>query len=140
MAVTVAQALDWTVMAAVALLVSLVAVIVTGPPALDPVTSPAEDTVAIPLFELPQLTTRPLSGFPLTSFGVAASWSVVPTGTRPVPGDTATNATGTGVTVIWVDPVTPSDVAESWTGPPALRAATRLLAPKPATEAIVELP
>jgi hypothetical protein len=61
-------------MAAVPLFPSLVAVIVTGPPAATPVTSPLLDTLAMAVLALDQVTTRPVSGLPLASFGVAVNW------------------------------------------------------------------
>src|SRR5437763_1528337 len=73
-----------TVIAAVPLLPSLVAVIVAVPtPA--PVTSPLALTVATALLLLAHVTTRPDSGVPLASFGVAVSWTAPPVSTFAVP-------------------------------------------------------
>src|SRR5947207_448722 len=95
-----------TVIAAVPLLPSLVAVIVAVPtPA--PVTSP----VAIVVLLLAHVTTRPASGVPLPSFGVATSCTVPLTGTLAVAGATSTDATATSVTVIAAVPLLPSLVA-----------------------------
>src|SRR2546430_15042605 len=70
-----------TVMAAVPLCPSLVAVIVAEPATL-PVTSPLELTVATDVLELAHVTTRPDNGLPLPSFGVAVSWTVLPSVTQ----------------------------------------------------------
>src|SRR5207302_4180011 len=56
----------------------LVAVIVAEPPAF-PVTSPLELTDATALLLEDQVTTRPVSGVPLASLGVALSCTVCPT-------------------------------------------------------------
>jgi hypothetical protein len=83
-----------TLIAAVPVLPSLVAVIVTGPPAAMPVTSPVDETVAIaPL--LVHVTSRPVSTFPAASVVVAVSCTVAPTTTIAVAGVTVTDATGT---------------------------------------------
>ena len=85
---------------------------------------------------LDQLTLRPVSGVPFTSFGVAVSCTVPPTGTLAVAGVTSTDATGTGaggaVTVMADEPLCPSLVAvivavpATWpvTSPVALTVAT----------------
>src|SRR5437773_9331521 len=83
-----------TVIADVPLRPSLVAVIVTGPPAATPLTSPLPFTLAIALLLDCQVTTRPVNGLPLASLGVAVSCTVRPTATAPVPGVTVTAATG----------------------------------------------
>src|SRR2546426_1131944 len=64
-----------TVMLAVPLCPSLVAVIVADP-IVTPVTSPLPSTVATEVLLLVQLTARPGSGLPLASFGVAVSCTV----------------------------------------------------------------
>src|SRR6266498_5164468 len=87
-----------TVSAALPLCPSLVAVIVAEP-AVRPVTSPLELTVAIEPLLLCQLTTRPERVLPLASFGVAVSCCVCPTRRLAVAGLTATEATVTGATV-----------------------------------------
>jgi hypothetical protein len=97
-------------MAALSLCPSLVALIVAEP-AATPLTSPLADTVATDDALLAQVIVRPLSGFPFESLGVAVSWSVAPTGTFADAGLTATEATGTGVTVMADVPLLPSLVA-----------------------------
>ncbi len=87
-----------TVTAAVPFCPSLVAVIVADP-AATPLTRPLPFTLASPLLLLAQVTTRPLSGLPLASLGVAASCTVCPTGTLAEAGLTATDATGTATMV-----------------------------------------
>src|SRR2546422_8165675 len=77
----------------------LVAVIVAAPAALL-VTRPLVLTVATAALLLAQVTVRPVSALPAESFGVAVSWTVCPTGRLAVAGATATEATGTDVTVI----------------------------------------
>src|SRR6266702_5539252 len=73
----VGQMLDGgvTVIAAVPLWLSLVAVMVAEP-ATTPLTSPLELTVATEVLPLDQLIVRPVSGLPLTSLGVAVSCTV----------------------------------------------------------------
>src|SRR3989442_4480029 len=66
-----------TVIAAVPLWPSLVAVIVAVP-AAAPLTSPLPLTVATAALLVAHVTTRPLNGVPLASFGVAASCTVAP--------------------------------------------------------------
>src|SRR5207247_1042692 len=61
-----------TVTVAVPLFPSLVAVIVAVP-TVTPVTSPVADTVATDVALVAHVTTRPDSGFPAASFGVAVS-------------------------------------------------------------------
>ena len=99
-----------TVIADVPLFPSLVAVIVAEPVA-TPVTRPFASTVATPGALVVQLTARPESGFPLASSGVAVSCWVPPTAIVAEPGLTATDATGTGFTVIADVPLFPSLVA-----------------------------
>src|SRR5438132_1663667 len=100
-----------TVIADVPLWPSLVAVIVTGPPASTPLTSPLPFTLAIALLLVCQVTTRPVNGLPFASLGVAVSCTVLPTATPAVAGVTVTDATGTGVTVMAAVPLWPSLVA-----------------------------
>ena len=69
---TVATGTIVTVIAAVPVLVSLVAVTVAEP-AVVAVTRPVIETVTTPAGLLDHVTTRPLSGLPALSFGVAAS-------------------------------------------------------------------
>jgi hypothetical protein len=99
-----------TVTVAVPLFPSLVAVRVALP-AATPVTSPLAETVAMADALLAQVTTRPASGLPLASWGVAVSCTVCPTCTLAVAGVTATEATGTFVTVIAAVPFWPSLLA-----------------------------
>lgn len=113
-----------TVMAAVPVCPSLVAVIVTGPPTATAVTIPPDDTVATPLFEVDQLTTRPVSVVPAASRNVAESCTVAPGVRFCVDGDTATVATGGGTTVTVAEPSCPSLEATIVTGPPTATAVT----------------
>src|SRR5438093_9807891 len=89
---------------------SLVAVIVAEP-AVTPLTSPLPVTVATDVLLLAHVTTRPVNGLPLASFGVAVSCTVCPTPTLAGDGLTVTVATGTTVTVTTEVPLFPSDVA-----------------------------
>src|SRR2546427_3157243 len=118
--VTDATGTPLTVMLAVPLCPSLVAVIVTGPPAATPLTSPLPFTLAIALLLDCQVMTRPVNGFPFASLGVAVSCNVLPTATLPDAGVTVTEATGTGVTVMDAVPLWPSLVAVSVPAAPAL--------------------
>src|SRR5438876_2946076 len=99
-----------TVIAAVPLFPSLVAVIVATP-AAPPVTSPVALTEARLGALLAQVTTRPLSELPRESFGVAVSGTVAPTKMPATAGVTVTVATGTVVTVMADVPFFPSLVA-----------------------------
>src|SRR5436190_126322 len=99
-----------TVMAAVPLCPSLMAVIVAEP-ATTPVTSPLALTVATAVLLLDHVIVRPVSAFPLASFGVAVSCTVLPSFTLAVAGVTLTDATGTLVTVMPEVPLCPSLVA-----------------------------
>jgi len=99
-----------TVIAAVPFLLSLVAVTVALP-AATPVTSPLPLTLATAGALLAHVTTRPDSGLPLPSFGVAVSWTVCPTMMLAVAGLTVTDATGTTATVTDAMPLCPSLVA-----------------------------
>src|SRR5438445_10631413 len=123
-----------TVIVAVPFFPSLVAVIVAAP-AATPVTTPLPFTVATAVLPLAQVTTRPASGFPLASLGVAVSCTVWPTGTLAVAGLTATDATGTAVTVIPAVPLWPSLVAVMVAAP----AATPETSPLPFTVATAVL-
>src|SRR5437667_369293 len=99
-----------TVTVEVPLCPSLVAVIVAEP-AVTPLTSPLPFTVATDVLLLTHVTTRPLSGLPFASFGVAVSCTVCPATTLAGDGLTVTVATGTLVTVTTDVPLFPSDVA-----------------------------
>src|SRR5439155_1201366 len=123
-----------TVIAAVPLCPSLVAVIVAAP-AATPVTTPLALTVATAVLQLAQLIVRPDSELPLASFGAAASCIVWPTCTVAVAGLTVTDATGTVVTVIAAVPLFPSLVAVSVAAPTA----TPVACPAPFTVATAGL-
>src|SRR5207244_1695493 len=83
-----------TVTAAVPLLPSLNAVIVAEPGA-TPATWPLGLTRATLVSPLAHVTLRPVRVLPAESRGVAVSWTVCPTATLAVAGDTVTEATGT---------------------------------------------
>src|SRR2546429_3754263 len=91
--VTDATGTPLTVMLAVPLWPSLVAVMVTAP-ATTPVTSPLLFTVAIVLSLDDQLIARPVKGLPLASRGVAVRCTGFPLATVPQAGVTVTAATG----------------------------------------------
>src|SRR2546422_7478028 len=131
--VTDATGTPLTVMLAVPLWPSLVAVMVTAP-ATTPVTSPLLLTVAIVLSLDDQLIARPVKGLPLASRGVAVSCTVCPIATVPELGVTVTAATGATVTVTVAVPLWPSLVAVIVTGPPGPAPVT---SPLPFTVAIV---
>src|SRR6266702_2816067 len=133
--VTDATSTVLTVIAAVPLFPSLVAVIVAAP-VVTPVTSPLALTVATAVLLLAQLTDRPDNGLPLASFGVAANCTVWPTCTAVVAGFTVTDATGTVLTVMVAPPLCPSDVAVIVADP----AATPLTTPLALTVATAVLP
>src|SRR5438093_163346 len=89
---------------------SLVA-LVAAEPAVTPLTSPLPVTVATDVLLLAHVTTRPVNGLPLASFGVAVSCTVCPTPTLAGDGLTVTEATGATVTVTSEVPLCPSQVA-----------------------------
>src|SRR6266516_2735425 len=128
---TEATATCTTVMAAVPLCPSAVAVIVATP-AATPDTTPLELTVATAVLLLDQLMTRPESGVPLASFGVAVSGTVCPTCTLADAGATATDATGALLTVMLALPLWPSLVAVM-VAEPVATAVTSPLEPTVAT-------
>jgi len=99
--VTLLTGASVTVIEDVPVFVSLVAVIVTGPPTAIPVTRPVVLTVATALLLEDHATMRPVSTFPLTSVSVAVSCcvGVTPRTRLAEYGATATTATGTGFTV-----------------------------------------
>src|SRR5712691_8787020 len=97
-------------MADVPLLPSLVAVIVADPAAW-PATSPPLFTVAIDVLLLTHVTTRPVSVLPAASLVTAESCWVLPTAMVADVGVTATEATGTSVTVAVEVALFPSLVA-----------------------------
>src|SRR3989475_12895183 len=82
-----------TVIVAVLLLPSLVAVIVAEP-GVTPATRPLPLTVATLVLPLDHVTVRPVSVPPPKSLGVAASCSVCPTRMLAVAGEIVTEATG----------------------------------------------
>src|SRR2546427_10037949 len=84
----------FTVTAELPLFPSLVAVMVTGPPAALPVTRPFASTVARVALLVDHVTVRPVSAVPAASFGVAVSCTVA-LGEMPAGGGvTSTEATG----------------------------------------------
>ena len=83
---------------AVAVLLSLVAVIVAEP-WVTPATCPVPLTVATPVLLLVHVTGRPVSTLLAESRGVAVSCSVCPTNTPADVGASSREATGTLVTV-----------------------------------------
>src|SRR5207244_2843247 len=96
-----------------------------------PVTSPLPLTVATPVALLAHVTTRPVNGLPLASFGVAVSCTVWPAEMLAVAGVTVTDATGTTLTVTAAVPLCPSLVAVMVADP----AATPVTSPLPLTVA-----
>src|SRR5437016_6076812 len=107
---TEATGIGVTVIPAVLLLPSLVAVMLAEPGAM-PVTRPLGLTVATVVSPLLHVTVRPAKVPPAESFGVAVSCTVCATRIEAVAGATATEATGTGVTVTAALPALPSLVA-----------------------------
>src|SRR5207237_655083 len=99
-----------TVIAAVPLCPSLVAVIVADP-AATPVTSPLLLTVAAAVLLLCQVTVRPVSVLPFASLRVAVSCCVWPSFSVADAGATVTEATGVCTTVMADVPLWPSLVA-----------------------------
>ena len=99
-----------TVNVAVLLLPSLIAIIGAEPGA-TPVTRPLGLTRATLVSPLAHVTIRPVSVPPAESCGVAVSCTVCPTRMLAVAGASATEATGTGVTVTAALPAWPSLVA-----------------------------
>ena len=84
-------------------------------------TTPLDVTVATAALPVVHVTTRPDSGFPLASSGVAVSVVVWPAATLTVAGLTRTEATGTVVTVTLAVPLTlplaAVIVADPWATP-----------------------
>src|SRR5438445_529155 len=85
--------------------------VIGADPAAPPVTSPVALTEARLGALLAQVTTRPLSGLPRESFGVAVSCTVAATKMPATAGVTVTVATGTFVTEMADVPFFPSLVA-----------------------------
>jgi hypothetical protein len=71
-------------------------------PAVTPVTTPLEETVAIDAALLAQVTTRPVNVFPLASSVVAMRETFWPTCVVALWGVTITLATGTGAATVTV--------------------------------------
>src|SRR5436309_4840745 len=115
-----------TVTSEVPVFPSQVAVMVAVP-AATPLTSPLPFTVAAAVLSLDQVTTRPDSGVPPASFGVAVSWVVLPSATLAEAGVTVTEATGTLDTVIAEVPLFPSQVAVMVAAPGATPATRPLV-------------
>src|SRR2546422_328879 len=127
----------FTVTAELPLFPSLVAVMVTGPPAALPVTRPFASTVARLASLVTHVMVRPVSALPAASFGVAVSCSVVPTTTLAGGGVTSTGATVVRSTVTADLPLLPSLVAVTVTGPPAVLPVTRPFTSTVATVALL---
>ena len=100
-------------------LASLVAVTVLLPAAIA-VTRPVVLTRALVESDADQVTTRPVSGFPLPSSVDAVSCCVAPIARLTAAGVTDTVATGTGITVSDAWPVRPLTVAVIDTWPAAM--------------------
>src|SRR5438094_213765 len=131
---TAATGTDVTVIAALLLLPSLVAVIVAEP-AATLVTRPLGLTRATVVSPLAHVTVRPVKVPPAESFGVAVSCTVCPTRMLADAGETASEATGTVVTVSAAVLLLPSLVAVI-VAEPAVTLATR---PLPLTVATLVL-
>ena len=86
---------DVTLIVALPLTPSLVAVTFTTPAAI-PVTTPDDETEAMLVFALDHETTRPVRTLPLASRVVAARPIVLPNWMLGFVGETDTDATGTG--------------------------------------------
>jgi ABC-type amino acid transport system permease subunit len=138
--VTVLTGASVTVIDDVPVFVSLVAVIVTGPPAATAVTKPVLLTVATAVLLELHVTARPVSTLPLTSVSVAVSCcvGVIPKTRLAEDGLTVTALTGASVTVIEDVPVLVSLVAVIVTGPPAATPVTRPIASTVATALLLE--
>ena len=115
-----------TVIAALPLFVSLVAVTVVDP-AATPVTRPLPFTVATAGVPLTHVTARPVRAPPAESFGVALSCTVAPTSILAVLGLTVTDATGTSDTVMPALALWPSTVAVTVAVPALTPRATPLV-------------
>ena len=124
---------------AVPLMPSLIAVMVTGPPARMAVTRPVVETMASVVLPELQVTGRPVRTVPPASFVAASSWVVAPASSVALAGVTVTWATGIAVTVMVVEPVTPWVVAVIVIGPPAVTPFTRPFAETVATAGLPEL-
>ncbi|HRP08780.1 MAG TPA: hypothetical protein PLL69_09875 [Gemmatimonadales bacterium] len=85
----------------------MVAVMVTGPPAATPVTSPEALTDATAGLLLDQVVVRPVRVAPAADLAVAVSCVVAPMSMLLVPGSRTTVATGTSCTVTIASPFLP---------------------------------
>src|SRR5439155_21910404 len=113
-----ATGIGFTVTAALPGRPSLVAVTVTAP-AAAPVTSPAEETVAVAGALDAHVIVRPESTVPAASFALATSCTLAPTNTSAEAGLITTEATGMFATVTAADAFFPSLVAVSVAVPAA---------------------
>jgi len=93
---TAATGTTVTLIAALPLAPSLVAVIVVEPGA-TPLTNPLLETVATAGLSFSHLTARPVTKVPAASLSVTVSCIVCPTGRAPDDGDTSTEATADDV-------------------------------------------
>jgi hypothetical protein len=123
---TVATGASATEMDAVPLMPSLVAVIVALP-AATPVTTPADETLAMDGALDVHVTVRPANTFPPASFVTAVSVVLPPTSKVALVGVTETDATGTADTVTAVVPLLPSHVAVMFAVPIATAVTSPLL-------------
>jgi hypothetical protein len=100
-----------TVTAAAPVTPSTVAEIVALP-AATAVTIPVAETLATAVFDEIHVTGRPIRTFPAASRALAVSCCVPPTNRPEAAGDTLTDATGTGRTVMAAVATNPSTCAE----------------------------
>jgi hypothetical protein len=136
--VTAATGASVTVIEDVPVFVSLVAAIVTGPPAATPVTKPVVLTVATVLLSDDHVTVRSASTLSAASRNVAVSCCVAPTAKLAEAGFTVTVFTGARSTMIDDPPVLVSLVAVIVV-PPAPTAVTRPFASTVAAAGLLEL-
>ncbi len=109
---------------------------IVAAPGATAVTSPVALTVASAVLLLPHVTTRPVSGAPVESLGVAVSCTVRPACTVATAGVTVTVFTGTGATATFAEPVFPPAAAVMVTWPMP----TPVTFPFPSTVANAGLP
>jgi hypothetical protein len=108
---TAATGTGETVTAAAPVTPSTVAEIVAFP-AATAVTIPVAETLATAVFDEIHVTGRPIRTFPAASRALAVSCCVPPTNRPEAAGDTLTDATGTGRTVMAAVATNPSTCAE----------------------------
>ena len=132
--VTVATAAWTTVTCAAPDKPSMVAVIVTGPPTVTPVTAPPGDTLATAALLLFHVADLPGNSSPCASNALATSVLVRPTATFAVAGSTRTDATERATTEMAALPSFPCADAFTVTGPPIFTPLTR---PSALTETVV---